>query len=689
MRLWITGLAQAILFSLFLLFGSLIVTAGTGQALLLIASAGVVNAAVRPLLVRITGRSHLLLYFPLALLVNLGFLWLAAVTPGVFIETGWPAVAMAALLAAANVTTGTLLAIDDDEPYFQHLVRPILKQRPALHQTDVPGVLFLEIDGLAAPILRRAMETGHMPTMARWLASGSHRLATWECDFSSQTSASQAGILLGDNFDIPAFRWYEKESGRLMVSNHPTDAIEIERRLASGDGLLAGGGTSRSNVFSGDAQETIFTFSTILNAGKHRARPFYPLLVRPYNVLRVLLLFLWDRWLEWRAARHQRRHDIRPRMDRGGIYPWVRAATTVILRELNQYAVVGDILAGVPSVYATYFGYDEVAHHSGIERPDALAVLKGIDAQFDRLERFVQRAPRPYHLVVLSDHGQSQGATFLQKYGLSLSDVVRQLTGDRHSVAALQTKDGGWGKASVIFTDLLNDIIAGDNGFVARRLRQMVGKHSRIVGEYEPPQAGLKRVFVELRPDGQASEEEDAEAAAEPAELVVLASGNLGLIYCTQWTERLTLEQMNAAFPGLIPGLSRHEGIGFLLVRSEDNGPLAMGAAGIHYLRDGRVEGEDPLAGFSPHAAAHLLRTDGFPHVADIMVNSAYDEEREEIAAFEELVGSHGGMGGLQSHAFLLYPAAWQLEDAPIVGTAQLHRQLKRWVKQASRAAIK
>ena len=49
--------------------------------------------------------------------------------------------------------------------------------------------------------------------MARWLADGTHRLAEWETDLSSQTGASQAGILLGSNEDIPAFRWVEKETG--------------------------------------------------------------------------------------------------------------------------------------------------------------------------------------------------------------------------------------------------------------------------------------------------------------------------------------------------------------------------------------------------------------------------------------------------------------------------------------------
>jgi hypothetical protein len=86
----------------------------------------------------------------------------------------------------------------------------------------------------------------------------------------------------------------------------------------------------------------------------------------------------------------------------------MRGAITVVMRDLNVATLMGDIVEGVPVVYATFVGYDEVAHHSGL-RPDAFAVLKQHDAQLARLQRAVEHAPRPYHLVVLSDHGQSQG----------------------------------------------------------------------------------------------------------------------------------------------------------------------------------------------------------------------------------------------------------------------------------------
>ena len=159
----------------------------------------------------------------------------------------------------------------------------------------------------------------------------------------------------------------------------------------------------------------------------------------------------------------------------------------------------------------------------------------------------------------------------------------------------------------------------------------------------------------------------------------MLASGNLGLIYFTAWQERLTLEQIDAAFPDLINGLVAHPGIGFVMVRSEESGPLAIGARGVYYLAEGRFTGENPLANFRPGLPQHLCRTDSFDNAPDILVNSFYDPELDEGAAFEELIGFHGGAGGNQSHPFLFVPNDWTIDtDGPIVGAEQVHRALKR-----------
>jgi hypothetical protein len=166
-----------------------------------------------------------------------------------------------------------------------------------------------------------------------------------------------------------------------------------------------------------------------------------------------------------------------------------------------------------------------------------------------------------------------------------------------------------------------------------------------------------------------------------------MGSGNLGLVYLMEERRRITLEEMNERHPDLIPALRNHPHVGWLLVRSAEHGPLALGAAGTHYLAEGRVEGDDPLAPFSPNAAEHLRRTDGFTHVADIMIGSFYDPSLETGCAFEELISFHGGIGGPQTRPFILHPAELAVPGTPIVGAATVHGILLGWRRELNGAA--
>ena len=337
---------------------------------------------------------------------------------------GWALLA-ALVMAAAGMVLQVFLGVDDDDLYSLRVIQRVAKRQGEATHTAAPGIIFLEIDGLAAPVLRRAMRDGNTPALARWLADGSHDLIEWETDLSSQTGASQAGILLGSNDDIPAFRWVEKETGRLMTCSAPKDCAEIERRHASGVGLLINGGASRGNLLSGEADEVILTVSRM--EAEKKANPGYrAFLANGFNVTRELVLFCWEVGLEWSAAARQRRRDVIPRGHRGGRYPFLRAALCVVVRDLIVFGVVSDKMRGRPAVYATFSSYDEVAHHSGLERADTLEALSKLDKQFARIEKCRRFAPRPYRLVVLSDHGQTQGMAFKQRNGYGLDGLVRR-----------------------------------------------------------------------------------------------------------------------------------------------------------------------------------------------------------------------------------------------------------------------
>jgi len=603
----------------------------SGAAFVVAAAIAVLNAVVPPLLAALRLPFTIGLGFVLILLADALVLRLAGeLTDQVRVDGFGDALLAALVIAAVSIALDVLLGTNDDDQYTVRVTRRIARRQGAEERTDVPGIVYLEIDGLALPVLRDAMRDGSAPNMARWVGEEGYSLLEWETDLSSQTGASQAGILLGSNEGIPAFRWVEKESGRLLACSSPADCVEIERRLATGAGLLAGGGTSRGNLLSGDAGEAILTVSRI--DAERRANPGYrAFFANGFNVTRALVLFAWEVALEVTAAVRASRRDVRPRGHRGAVYALLRGFMCVVIRDLITFAVMTDMMRGRPAVYATFSSYDEVAHHSGLERADTMEALRKLDQQFGRLARARRYAPRPYEIVVLSDHGQTQGATFKQRNGYGLDELVERSLGARRvaSVAGGDEQDA----------------------MVAHAVREATGRKPR----------------------------KQAKNDVSDRDVVVLGSGNLGLVYLMKERRRLTLEELDERHPDLLRTLVSHPHVGWALVRSAEHGAIVLGARGARYLDERRVVGEDPLAPFSPTASRHLLRTDRFPDVADIMVGSFYDPALDEGCAFEELISFHGGLGGPQTRGFILKPAALPAPRNPVIGAAALHDVLLGW----------
>jgi len=604
-----------------------------GSALLAAAVIAALNAILPPAIAALRLPFIAALGFLVLLVVDALMLLAAdAITDGdLTIDSFWSALGVALVAAAIGVVLHIVVGTNDDDTYTFRVIGRIARRSGEREETSVPGIVFLEIDGLALPVLQRAIRNGSAPNMGRWLEEGSHDLVEWETDLSSQTGASQAGILLGSNEDIPAFRWVEKETATLMVCSAPADCEEIERRHKVGRGLLTNDGASRGNLLSGEADHVILTASR--SEAERRANPGYrAFYANGFNVLRSLVLFFWEVVLEVSAALRASRRDVRPRGHRGGYYPLLRAALCVVVRDLIVYGVLSDMMKGRPAIYATFSSYDEVAHHSGLERSDTMEALRKLDQQFGRIERARRYAARPYEIVVLSDHGQTQGATFKQRNGYGLDELVQR------SVEQAEVADVG----------------AGD-------------ENQATVGRAVDEASGHKR-------------KKPSKKDVSGQDLVVLGSGNLGLIYLLgEERRRLTLEEIDAQHPRLVPALREHPHVGWLLIRSEQQGALVLGPRGTRFLATGEVEGEDPLAEFSPNAASHLARSDGFAHAADIFVGSFYDPTLEEGCAFEELISFHGGLGGPQTRPFLLYPVGLAAPTEPIMGAASVNEILRGW----------
>jgi uncharacterized membrane protein YvlD (DUF360 family) len=665
----ITGASEAIAFLLvtWIIPGFHVDSFGTAIVATLIVA--VLNALVRPALLQLTLGFTVLTLGLFSLVLNGFILVLAArLLPGFEIDNFWSATFGAIFLAAINFVLSSLLNVSDENSFYVSLVRRAARRRGNRgHAAGSPGLLVISIDGLSEPVLRFALRTGIMPTLARWVRDGSYRIMPWECELPSQTSASQAGLLYGRNVDIPAFRWYEKEHERRMVSNVPRDAAELQRRLSDGSGLLAGGGTAVGTLLSGDAARTPLVMGALQERAQVRPDDFYAYFVSPHKLTRTLVMSTREMFRELSQARRQRSRDVQPRVKRDLKFAFLRAAANVLMRDLTTATVVDNMFAGTPVIYANYLAYDEVAHHAGPERPEALEELSRIDDVIAFIDRARALAERDYRIVLLSDHGQSQGATFLQRYGVSLDDYIRQLIGAGHVVTESIGTTEEWASLSAMTTEGINAA-----GSVARAPLEGALKSKMDAG------------VATFGPDAHEGKERGSEDRL--ADAVVSASGNLAHVHLMRLPGRATEEAIESAFPGLIAGLVQHEGVGFALVRSQRDGAKVIGAHGVRYLGGDRVEGVDPLADFGPHAAASLRRIDGFDHVGDIVLNSMYRPTVEEVAAFEELVGSHGGLGGPQTKAFVAFPSEWNCPTF-LLGAPAVHEVLRSW-RDASRDPI-
>ena len=559
--------------------------------------------------------------------------------------SGWAVILAPLSMAFLSTMLSSLVTIEDEGSYYRSVFRDAAKKREINERKgklkEYPGVIIVEIDGLAHDVLCEAIDRGLMPTVQHMIESGSHVLREWETDLSSQTGASQAGILHGNNEDITAFRWIEKENdNQMMQCSGPSKVGELEKRISDGNGLLANHGASRSNLFSGDTDDVIFTMSKILNLRKLYNQAWFSVFSNPNNFARIVALSLAEMALEIYSQIKHKVKNIRPRISRGIVYIPTRAGTNVFMREINTSTLVGDIMVGdVDVAYSTYLGYDEIAHHSGVRDEDSWYALKGMDRQIKRLINSNKYSPREYQFVIQSDHGQTNGATFKQRYGQSFEDFIKSLLPqDMTMYAQMSSNEDHYSETFIPFSDKIDSL------------------------------------------KNRSKKEENEELS--DSEVIVLASGNLAMIYLTQWSHRLTYEELDDLFPELIPGILKNEYIGFIVVRSSEKGDMVLGKDGIYYLDTDEIEGKNPLEGFGDNIARHIRRNSAFKHTPDILVNSFYDAENDEVCAFEELVGSHGGAGGSQSKPFILYPSSWNVSDEELIGAENIYKLLKENVEK-------
>ena len=626
-------------------------------AVLAIALIGLLNAVLRPIILYLTITITVLTVGIFSFLINVIIVLVAIkIIPGFIINNGQTVILVVLGITLINLLVSEILALDENDSYHRLVISRFGKNNLNKNEPNSPGMLIIQIDGLSKTIFESAINKGIMPSLALLYHQNMYRLEEWFSGLPSQTSSCQMGIIYGKNNDIPAFRWYEKENQKLIVSNHLNDTALIESRYGFDDSLLIGNASSIGNMFSGGAEKSAMTMSQLPTGRQIATRSglFYNFFLNPYNYLRTFFLLFLEIIREYYQKIFQVIKNRKPRISRSFIFAVERALAAVLLRELTTHIIIEDMFNGYQTIYATYVGYDVVAHKTGIDSSSTHSVLRTLDKQFERIINANKLTKRNYSIIFLSDHGQSQGSTFRQVYGLQLEDLIRQFISDNYSIMDAGASEEIKGYVNSLLQEALTPHRKVNQS--ARKIYRQLSTRKGTFTYFDlPPRITIKST-----------------------DLIICPSGNMALVYFSFNQERMSFEQISDMFPDLIANIVSHPGIGFVMVASEEHGTMIIHSNGINFLSKDQFEGKDILMDFPFEVRFQLLKLNEFQHSGDLIIFSATDAETMESPAFEDLIGHHGGLGGLQTQAMVFFPQDLEWEN-PVSDSTQMHQVLKEW----------
>lgn len=496
------------------------------------------------------------------------------------------------------------------------------------------GFIVVQIDGLSHAHLLDSVAKGYAPYMSELMRSGDADLYRWCSGLPSTTPAVQAKLMYGNGYDIPGFRWYEKEERRALVCKFPRTLAAIQERVSDGRRGLLYEGSSYSNMFDGGAASSLFTLSAIGRSGLFgRAGAialFIILLLSPVRVSRIIFLSLWTYlsviWRKMAAVFWPSKFERLSLLS-----PFFYVLTGVIVREVETFAVLVDIYRGIPSIFVNFTSYDEWAHLFGPSDAQVYRALRAIDGQIRQIDRMRRRGSgRPYDLFILSDHGMAPSAAFETVFGLSVGQFVANRV--NRPVTADETQAGVYDQRDSL--SLLSDELA-----VAEELLDGLSANA----------AGSLRRSLEKR-----GEKEPVELPRQ-AEIVVRNSGPLSHVYFHDVEAPLTLSEIENLYPGIVDILAVHPGIEVVAVRT-DEGPFLI-------TNNKRVPclpgmGEAVFAGLEDSCSivASVRELMSFPHTGDLVLFGRWGlwGIKDLVVTFEFQRGTHGGVGGEQPYPFLL-----------------------------------
>lgn len=524
---------------------------------------------------------------------------------------------------------------------FDRLTRRLRHINP--QQQNERRFVVIQIDGLAHRRLKMALESGRMPFVRRLLQRGVVKETPFFCGLPSSTAAFQAGAFYGTIPDIPGWRYYDKREGALIHFPDPGAAAAVERREreASGRTGLLKGGTSYGNVFNGDSEISVITFSSMYEprVGLNWASLwfFVPSIITLWVLLKILVLSAYELvyGLILMANDRLRRRKKPLTVDRVFLHIWFHA----IWRQLATLGVSSDIYKGVPRIYANFVSYDVFAHKYGPSSRVAMRSLTAIDASIRQVYRAVRRVPEyNYDIYILSDHGMAESTSFDQISKEPLSGVVLGALG-----AHLETRPSQ------------PEMVNSDHGDIAERLAWL-RRLSTLVFFLSPKlEKYLEKLTKKLECKWLKKFYPDLDIPKMLEEIKIVPAGPNVLVYFMHKREPVLAEEIEARYPGALLRLSAQPGIGIVLARN---------SKGVAYYWRGeefQVDINKAAAGcpfrnltYRSLLMQALIDLMSMPSAGDLIIYG--NGSGQGTISYLGERGSHAGLSADELFAFVIYP---------------------------------
>jgi len=491
--------------------------------------------------------------------------------------------------------------------------------------------LIVQIDGLSRDVLARGLASGHMPFLGRLLERHGYRLTPMSVGLPTSTPAFQMAAMYGVRPDIPGFHYYDRERRSDIHFPRPGHAARVEAKQAAGRRGILRGGSAYGCVFTGCADNNLFSFTSLTRpTGRGLICGFSAVVVVAWVLVKSLLRTVLELW---RAALR----FVADPVDglRGWRWRTIKIGLSVWVSEFFTLAVSRDLYAGTSAVYVNYVDYDIAAHAFGPQSRRALRSLRRVDRSIHQLWRIARRVPEHrYDIYVLSDHGQAACVPY--------RDVA-----------------GGARLERWIFDELL------DRAPAAVETRPRSGLARGILARRRGA-AGLVQRFLNYL-------DEDFLRRAEPEAhqrdgVRVIVAGPNAFLYDLEGPEPLGPDALERRFGGVAEELSRSRGVGFVLARS-GNGPVCFWHGKRYQLREAEL---GPFAGRADAALVVQGIEDlmSMPSAGDLVIYGI-DAPGGHVSFIPE-VGAHAGPSPEELHTFIVHPARVDL-PLPIEHPIQLY----------------